>query len=113
MLKQFWGMVKYLYGCKYRKRTNFRELIFRGDKFSWVRAAHRTYYCYFFVRTNFHGFNFRGEACPRKLIPNENFCAYGIKAMARMLCKCSIFLSVTLFYARRSMYGTRRPCLLF
>ena len=27
--------------------------------------------------TNFCGFNFHGDACPRKLVPNENFCVYG------------------------------------
>ena len=28
--------------------------------------------------TNFRGFNFSGDACPRKLVPNENFCVYGM-----------------------------------
>ena len=28
--------------------------------------------------TNFRGFNFCGDPCPRKLVPNKNFCVYGI-----------------------------------
>ena len=56
--------------------TIFHGLNFRGDEFSWIRAAHCSYYCYYFMCTNFCGFNFSGEPCPRKLIPKENFCIY-------------------------------------
>ena len=41
------------------------------------RAACRYCCCQFFVCTNFHGFNFCGDAGPRKLVPNENFCIDG------------------------------------
>ena len=57
----------------YRECTNFvftifRGLIYRGDKFLWVRIAHQ-----FFMCTNFRGFNFRGCCLPSKISPQRKF----------------------------------------
>ena len=40
--------------------------------------------------TNFRGFNFRGDACPRKLVPKENFYVYGSSALRITLADQSV-----------------------
>ena len=52
-----------------RKRTNFCVHNISWVKFLWVRAAHRSYYCYFFMCTNFCGFNFLWGSLPTKITP--------------------------------------------
>ena len=53
----------------------------------------------------FCGFNFRGDACPRKLVPNENFCVYGI------LSGCDFHVRKTMHViVNRKWKGVRRRC---
>ena len=58
--------------------TIFHGLNFWRDKYLWVRVAHCYYCCWFFVyKFSWVWFSW-GVACPQQLIPNENYCAYGV-----------------------------------